>query len=103
MVGWDDRTPRQTRTHLCQRAVSVVLSLMGRRNANRWDGFLWREQPPIPPRYADDCTPEDTLTVTLYLPLKAVYFGQICAGTKREEYRLITPHWSKRLEAGTMI
>lgn len=37
----------------------------------------------------------------LYLPLKAVYFGQIRAGTKHEEYRLVTPHWCKRLEGRT--
>lgn len=35
---------------------------------------------------------------SLYLPLKAVYFDQIRTGTKSEEYRLVTPHWSKRLE-----
>lgn len=35
---------------------------------------------------------------TLTLPLKAVYFHQIKAGTKPEEYRLCTPYWRKRLE-----
>lgn len=38
------------------------------------------------------------MTTTLYLPLKAVYFDQIRTGTKSEEYRLVTPHWRKRLE-----
>ena len=33
----------------------------------------------------------------LILPLKAVYFDQIKAGTKPLEYRLLTDHWSKRL------
>lgn len=33
----------------------------------------------------------------LYLPLKAEYFDAIKAGTKKMEYRLITPYWSKRL------
>lgn len=41
------------------------------------------------------------MTSTLYLPLKAVYFDQIRAGTKSEEYRLVTPHWRKRLEGRT--
>lgn len=35
---------------------------------------------------------------TLHLPLKGEYFDQIKAGTKPEEYRLVTPFWSKRLE-----
>lgn len=35
---------------------------------------------------------------TLNLPLKREYFEQIRAGTKTEEYRLVTPYWSKRLE-----
>ena len=34
----------------------------------------------------------------LHLPLKAVYFDEIAAGVKVLEYRLITPHWRKRLE-----
>lgn len=34
---------------------------------------------------------------TLTLPLNGVYFDQIKAGTKTEEYRLVTPYWSKRL------
>ncbi|MEO8391170.1 ASCH domain-containing protein [Polaromonas sp.] len=34
---------------------------------------------------------------TLYLPVKAVYFHAIAAGTKTEEYRLVTPYWRKRL------
>lgn len=33
----------------------------------------------------------------LILHLKGVYFDEIAAGEKNEEYRLITPHWSKRL------
>jgi len=33
----------------------------------------------------------------LYLPLKGIYFDQIKAGEKTEEFRLITPHWEKRL------
>ncbi|SFB74710.1 hypothetical protein SAMN05216344_102216 [Polaromonas sp. OV174] len=38
---------------------------------------------------------------TLTLPVKGIYFDQIKAGTKTEEYRLITPHWRKRLEGRT--
>lgn len=34
----------------------------------------------------------------LVLPVKALYFDQIAAGTKLEEYRLCTRHWSRRLE-----
>lgn len=34
----------------------------------------------------------------LYLPMNGVYFDQIMAGTKREEYRLATAFWSRRLE-----
>lgn len=34
---------------------------------------------------------------TLTLPLKAVYFNQIKAGEKHEEYRLCTPYWARRL------
>jgi hypothetical protein len=34
---------------------------------------------------------------TLVLPVKRVYFDSIKAGTKGEEYRLVTPYWSKRL------
>ena len=33
----------------------------------------------------------------LVLPLKRVYFDEIKAGTKTEEYRLCTPYWQKRL------
>lgn len=33
----------------------------------------------------------------LVLPLKGIYFDQIKAGTKTEEYRLCTPYWQKRL------
>jgi hypothetical protein len=34
---------------------------------------------------------------TLHLNLKAEYFDQIKAGEKREEFRLCTPFWTKRL------
>ena len=34
----------------------------------------------------------------LIIPVNGVYFDQMKAGTKTEEYRLVTPHWSKRLE-----
>jgi hypothetical protein len=34
----------------------------------------------------------------LTLPLKAEYFDAIRDGTKQEEFRLVTPFWSKRLE-----
>jgi hypothetical protein len=33
----------------------------------------------------------------LTLPLKAEYFDAIRDGSKHEEYRLVTPFWSKRL------
>lgn len=36
----------------------------------------------------------------LYLPLKAEYFDAIKAGTKTEEYRLVTPYWKRRLQEG---
>lgn len=36
--------------------------------------------------------------VTLYLPLKGIYFDQIKSGEKTEEFRLVTPFWAKRLE-----
>ncbi|OLS48486.1 RNA-binding protein [Rhodovulum sulfidophilum] len=35
---------------------------------------------------------------TLHLPLKGAYFDQIKSGEKIEEYRLVTPFWTKRLE-----
>lgn len=38
---------------------------------------------------------------TLYLPIKAIYFEQIRDGSKKEEYRLYTPYWRKRLEGRT--
>jgi hypothetical protein len=38
---------------------------------------------------------------TLTIPVKGVYFNQIKDGTKREEYRLCTPYWEKRLEGKT--
>jgi hypothetical protein len=36
---------------------------------------------------------------TLNLPLKGEYFDQILLGAKTEEYRLVTPFWSKRLSS----
>lgn len=38
---------------------------------------------------------------TLTLPLNGIYFDQIRAGTKREEYRLVTPYWRRRLVGRT--
>jgi len=35
---------------------------------------------------------------TLTIPINGVYFDQIVAGTKPEEFRLCTPYWRKRLE-----
>jgi hypothetical protein len=35
---------------------------------------------------------------TLILPVKQICFEQIESGQKNEEYRLVTPYWSKRLE-----
>ena len=35
---------------------------------------------------------------TLYLPVKRIYFDSIKAGTKGEEYRLVTPFWKRRIE-----
>lgn len=37
----------------------------------------------------------------LVLPLRAIYFDQIKAGTKPEEFRLVTPFWRRRLEGRT--
>lgn len=34
---------------------------------------------------------------TLMLPVKRVYFDSIKAGAKGEEFRLVTPYWTKRL------
>jgi len=34
----------------------------------------------------------------LYLPVKRIYFDDIKAGRKPDKYRLVTPHWSKRLD-----
>lgn len=34
----------------------------------------------------------------LTLPLKGIYFDQIKAGEKTEEYRLVTLYWVRRLE-----
>lgn len=33
----------------------------------------------------------------LTIPVNGIYFDQIAAGTKPEEYRLATPYWEKRL------
>lgn len=38
---------------------------------------------------------------TLTLSLKGEYFDAIKAGTKPEEFRLVTPYWRKRLEGRT--
>lgn len=38
---------------------------------------------------------------TLTLPLKGEYFDQIKAGTKPEEFRLVTPYWRRRLDGRT--
>jgi hypothetical protein len=35
---------------------------------------------------------------TLQLALKGCYFDEIQAGTKVEEFRLVTPYWIRRLE-----
>lgn len=37
----------------------------------------------------------------LTLPLKGEYFDAIQAGTKPEEFRLVTPYWRQRLEGRT--
>lgn len=36
--------------------------------------------------------------MNLTLNLKKEYFEEIKAGTKKEEYRLCTPYWKKRIE-----
>lgn len=41
------------------------------------------------------------MTATLTLALKATYFDAIASGIKPEEYRLVTPYWTKRLEGRT--
>jgi len=33
----------------------------------------------------------------LYMAMKGIYFDQIAAGTKLEEYRLCNPYWARRL------
>ncbi len=38
---------------------------------------------------------------TLHIPLKGVFFDQIKSGEKSEEYRLVTPYWTKRLAGRT--
>lgn len=37
----------------------------------------------------------------LIIPVKGIYFDQIKAGTKLEEYRLVTGFWTKRLVGRT--
>lgn len=41
------------------------------------------------------------MTKALTIPVNGVYFDQIKAGTKLEEYRLVTPFWTKRLAGRT--
>ena len=41
---------------------------------------------------------ETTRTRKLVLPLKRIYFEQIAKGEKPEEFRLVTPYWTRRLE-----
>lgn len=38
----------------------------------------------------------------LILPLKAEYFDAIRDGSKTEEYRLVTPYWTRRLLDGSL-
>lgn len=33
----------------------------------------------------------------LFMTIKRQYFNEILAGTKKEEYRLVKPHWVKKL------
>lgn len=44
-----------------------------------------------------DLERRDESAKTLTIPVKGIYFDQIAAGEKREEYRLVTAYWSKRL------
>ena len=37
----------------------------------------------------------------LHIPVKGIYFDQIKSGEKLEEFRLLTPHWIKRLRNRT--
>jgi hypothetical protein len=37
------------------------------------------------------------MTGDITIPVNGVYFDQIKAGAKTEEYRLVTPFWTKRL------
>lgn len=41
------------------------------------------------------------MTRTLTIPMKGIYFDQIKAGTKPEEFRLANPYWRKRLQDRT--
>ncbi len=36
--------------------------------------------------------------MNLTIPVKAVYFDQIVSGEKLEEYRKITPYWTRRID-----
>lgn len=38
------------------------------------------------------------MSKNLTIPVKGVYFDQIKAGTKTEEFRLVTPYWRNRLD-----
>jgi hypothetical protein len=38
------------------------------------------------------------MSEVLTIPVNGVYFDQIAAGTKTEEYRLVNDYWAKRLE-----
>lgn len=40
---------------------------------------------------------EEFIMGDLFIPVNGIYFDQIRDGTKLEEYRLVTPHWIKRL------
>lgn len=41
--------------------------------------------------------PEPPVGRVLTLPMKAIYFDQVKAGTKPREYRLVTDFWRRRL------
>jgi hypothetical protein len=45
--------------------------------------------------------PTQEKDVDLVLPLKAEYFNAIRTGEKKEEFRLCTPFWRKRLDGKT--
>lgn len=54
-----------------------------------------------PPPMPNPTNPTPDAQSALILPLNGVYFDQIAAGTKLEEYRLVTPFWRKRIEGRT--